>query len=139
MCIDGHTVHFAGGFCDGQANKVDVFTESYVDAFSAGLKALNYQLIYFDAPYGLASTFTASDAGRGVFLICAAVADECTADTPILAGSFSPETIRVTTGGTGVGVPEPASWSLMIAGFSLAGAALRRRRKCGHNSPLAHG
>jgi len=25
------------------------------------------------------------------------------------------------------GVPEPASWALMIAGFGLAGAALRRR------------
>ena len=26
------------------------------------------------------------------------------------------------------GVPEPATWTLMIAGFGLAGAALRRRR-----------
>jgi len=26
------------------------------------------------------------------------------------------------------GIPEPASWALMIAGFGLAGAALRRRR-----------
>lgn len=31
------------------------------------------------------------------------------------------------TGAAG-GVPEPASWTLMIAGFGLAGAALRRRR-----------
>ena len=30
-------------------------------------------------------------------------------------------------GGTG-GVPEPATWGLMLAGFGLAGAALRRRR-----------
>jgi len=29
---------------------------------------------------------------------------------------------------TGGGVPEPASWALMIAGFGLAGASLRRRR-----------
>jgi hypothetical protein len=29
---------------------------------------------------------------------------------------------------TGGGVPEPASWALMIAGFGLAGGALRRRR-----------
>jgi PEP-CTERM motif len=27
-----------------------------------------------------------------------------------------------------VGVPEPASWALMIAGFGLTGAAMRRRR-----------
>jgi microcystin-dependent protein len=26
------------------------------------------------------------------------------------------------------GVPEPASWALMIGGFGLAGVALRRRR-----------
>ena len=31
-------------------------------------------------------------------------------------------------GGTGAAVPEPASWALMISGFGLAGAALRRRR-----------
>ena len=29
---------------------------------------------------------------------------------------------------TAVAIPEPAAWSLMIAGFGLAGAALRRRR-----------
>ena len=29
------------------------------------------------------------------------------------------------------GVPEPASWTLMIAGFGLAGLAMRRRRKEG--------
>jgi hypothetical protein len=28
---------------------------------------------------------------------------------------------------TGNAVPEPASWALMIGGFGLAGAALRRR------------
>lgn len=30
---------------------------------------------------------------------------------------------------SGGGVPEPASWALMIAGFGLAGAALRNRRR----------
>ena len=29
------------------------------------------------------------------------------------------------------GVPEPAAWSLMIAGFGLAGGAIRRRRAAG--------
>lgn len=31
-------------------------------------------------------------------------------------------------GSVGGGVPEPASWALMIGGFGFAGAALRRRR-----------
>jgi hypothetical protein len=34
----------------------------------------------------------------------------------------------VGTAGVAGGVPEPAAWSLMIGGFGLAGAALRRRR-----------
>ncbi len=33
-----------------------------------------------------------------------------------------------TPGGVGSGAPEPATWALAIAGFGLAGAALRRRR-----------
>jgi hypothetical protein len=38
---------------------------------------------------------------------------------------FSFEPTLVATAG---GVPEPASWALMLGGFGLAGAALRRRR-----------
>ncbi|THD61667.1 MAG: PEP-CTERM sorting domain-containing protein [Phenylobacterium sp.] len=38
--------------------------------------------------------------------------------------SNSPNLPTAPTGG----VPEPASWALMIAGFGLAGAGLRRRR-----------
>lgn len=37
-----------------------------------------------------------------------------------------PQACTATDGGGGV--PEPASWALMIAGFGMAGAALRRRR-----------
>lgn len=33
---------------------------------------------------------------------------------------------------TGATVPEPATWALMISGFGLAGAALRRRRQALH-------
>jgi hypothetical protein len=35
-------------------------------------------------------------------------------------------------------VPEPASWALMIAGFGLAGAALRARKRGGAPSPGRH-
>lgn len=38
--------------------------------------------------------------------------------------AFEFDTIGVTTGA----VPEPASWAMLIAGFGLVGAVLRRRR-----------
>ena len=36
--------------------------------------------------------------------------------------------IQIGIADVGGGVPEPATWALMISGFGLAGAALRRRR-----------
>jgi len=35
------------------------------------------------------------------------------------------------------GVPEPATWAMMIGGFALAGGALRRHRMTSHNLALA--
>ena len=37
---------------------------------------------------------------------------------------LAPSTLTITTGA----VPEPAAWALLIAGFGLTGAAMRRRR-----------
>jgi hypothetical protein len=54
--------------------------------------------------------------------------------TPVIATDFPPQ-IVVTPGPRpsipGGGVPEPASWTLMIAGLFGLGAALRRQRRCG--------
>ena len=47
-----------------------------------------------------------------------------TADETLPWTSLGTITLRDSPGG----VPEPASWALMIAGFGLAGASLRRRR-----------
>ena len=41
------------------------------------------------------------------------------------AGGIYLDNVSVTTSGA---VPEPATWAMMIAGFGLAGSALRRRR-----------
>ena len=50
----------------------------------------------------------------------------------IVVTDTGPPSAMLVSGLTGTasagGVPEPASWALMIAGFGLAGAQLRRRR-----------
>ena len=47
--------------------------------------------------------------------------------TDSLTTSSASGTVYVVPGAP-VGVPEPATWALMINGFGMAGAALRRRR-----------
>jgi hypothetical protein len=54
----------------------------------------------------------------------------------ILATDFAHRTATLYSGNLVIasvasvgGVPEPAAWALMISGFGLAGAALRRGRK----------
>jgi hypothetical protein len=42
--------------------------------------------------------------------------------------TLNPETITVTSNEPLAGVPEPAAWGLMIMGFGVVGAAVRRRR-----------
>lgn len=57
-----------------------------------------------------------------------AMLDQTTSETQKLAGSR-----WLTEGGVSAvagagGVPEPATWAMMIAGFGLVGAAMRRRK-----------
>jgi hypothetical protein len=56
------------------------------------------------------------------------------ADTRIYQGALTGQEVLdlyndVPNGPTTPGVPEPATWALMISGFGLAGASLRRRRE----------
>lgn len=50
----------------------------------------------------------------------------------VALNSFKRLNERAVFGGSlniGAGVPEPASWAMMLAGFGLAGSAIRRRRR----------
>ncbi|WP_436805972.1 PEPxxWA-CTERM sorting domain-containing protein [Sphingomonas sp. DT-51] len=44
---------------------------------------------------------------------------------------FAPNNANLSTNGLQGAVPEPATWALMILGFGVVGAALRRRRMIG--------
>jgi hypothetical protein len=45
------------------------------------------------------------------------------------AGNFVMDDLSYDTDLRGLAVPEPASWALMIGGFAMAGAAMRRQRR----------
>ena len=46
---------------------------------------------------------------------------------PGVGDYFGVDDLSITIGGTGA-IPEPSSWAMLIAGFGLSGAAMRRRR-----------
>jgi hypothetical protein len=79
-----------------------------------------------DGPGGVADfqTEVFDNAFASSFFTSVQIAGQFNSDRP---GAFQLDNV-VLTGERG-GVPEPASWTLMIAGFGGAGALLRRRRQ----------
>jgi len=100
-CTDGERVNAAGlanGFT--QPAPIGCWThQAYVQSHFA---ALGFTKSFFDADPG----FAARNPSSGPF-------------SSLLSSGLTV---------TGGGVPEPATWAMMIGGFGLAGAALRRRR-----------
>lgn len=74
--------------------------------------------------YTLSTNFVGLDASRVQFTPDALFVNM----QGIAAATGDTFTFTLTQGNANGGVPEPASWALMIGGFGLAGAALRRRR-----------
>jgi len=69
--------------------------------------------------------------GRGGGVSLARAFGPSSFSNPITGIVFDPQLIdpfRVSSTDIGGGVPEPATWTMMIMGFGLLGAALRRRR-----------
>jgi PEP-CTERM motif len=87
-----------------------------------------YVFTTYDDATSFADFFGASPNGTWTLV----VADIFASDTGTIAGGWS---LSFTTDATGA-VPEPAAWGMMIGGFALAGAAVRRRRHIA-GQPLA--
>ena len=109
---------------DGQfansAIKIDNLNGSKTLDFGVKLTGISYIAVHYGAGRGSPGNGTAFyvlDAAQGVSQLRLAY------DASSSAILFSTEAPDVT------GVPEPASWATMIAGFGLIGAQMRRRRR----------
>jgi len=81
--------------------------------------------VYHDAPGDLEGPFTVyAEGGGNLRLYKPDDYGELLAETDFYVGTLTVAYV----GPSGAPVPEPSSWLLMIAGFGLAGAALRGRR-----------
>ncbi len=103
-------------FVTGRTSVFNDFNYLNVDFLSDG-PAGDGVTIDLNAPY--AQVFDPNDGVGGTFLYYAP--DNSNYSFAALTG----ETLNITLAG---GVPEPASWAMMIAGFGMVGGALRRRR-----------
>jgi hypothetical protein len=118
--IDGNGVGGSNGWVDGAVQAYDTLFQSIATVGGA-----SYTLTFDLDEQGRNTTFrrlsnngdVTDVGGNGVNVVVYAGQG-----LPVLLDPPPPST---TSGG---GVPEPASWALMISGFGLAGTALRRRR-----------
>ncbi|HEX5378263.1 MAG TPA: PEPxxWA-CTERM sorting domain-containing protein [Phenylobacterium sp.] len=96
--------------------KIDTLNGSHIVDFDTLLKGVSYVGFHFgngQGGPGNATAFYRLDAGAGL-------------DQINLAYNASSNAVLYFTNGGGI--PEPATWAMMITGFGLAGVALRRRR-----------
>ncbi len=90
-----------------------------IEAYDAADTLLGFVTETFDAGWAVGKTKTVSFAGARYFIASSGSADRN-------FNSLWWDVSAITAGGTG-GVPEPAAWAMMLAGFGLVGGAMRRR------------
>ncbi len=103
---------------------------------STALSATATQLLFdFDGSGGFAFAMSGVGNSRPAYCISGATGVNCNS-TPNTEGVFFTSGDITQTfdgvsvlGSVGGGVPEPASWALMIAGFGVVGATARRRAR----------
>jgi hypothetical protein len=95
--------------------------KTYVDIEPVDLDAGTYFLGFQIVSYDWAAPYILEGAGDGAF-------DLHHSDGGSNSTFFGLRALAVGAYDTAQGVPEPASWAMMVAGFGLAGAAMRRRK-----------
>ena len=148
--LNGHTVHFAGTDYGGagQFFNYDEPNELLYNGVFHDVRQLDID------PFGFSTaSHLTQEIVRNVALGDTAIVSSANLTTPLdysvqpgdLVGGFvmffrppglteirlAPNHVVIAPYGGSSAVPEPASWAMMIAGFGMAGGALRRRRRVG--------
>jgi hypothetical protein len=131
-----HMAHIITGGANDGLYQLTVFQSLSADFFVVSGAAQLTAILGFSSVPGTVST-TQTGVWQHLTLNFSGIADELVLYSSggpsefyvdnIVSGAYNPDlpASSVTTFGA---VPEPASWALMIGGFGMAGAALRRRR-----------
>lgn len=145
VIINGVTHHQAIGYSGGAFVSQDA---AHIQEFSAGFWGSFDERSFAGVnvspapPPSLETAFsrTLSFTGCGVFLNCggtAAFIDSGDLSTYAYYANFNPTSVSVVPLAAPGGVPEPATWALMILGFGLAGGMLRARPRATRGDHVA--
>lgn len=97
----------------------NVMTESCCDTLRIFVNNFNTGTVYFGTMNGRANLSLASFAGP------ATIRFQFLSDGSVVSTGIRIDNLEI----TGSGVPEPASWAMMLGGFGLVGGAMRRHSK----------
>jgi PEP-CTERM motif len=122
--VNAFTVSQSGGYNFLNTTAYDSFLGIHAGSFNPA-NGLQNAIAYSDDFVGLDGGFTALALLAGVSYFAVSSGFENTDFGAYSLNINGPGTI---TGAGGPAVPEPASWALMLTGFGLAGAAMRRRQ-----------
>jgi hypothetical protein len=140
LTIASHDIDYDGGYfsyfgvspasayCCGGSGSTQAF--SALDAVDPSLNSVS--ISGFKSPQ-LTNSMTTPYSGNPCIgaVDCGGFFSFGPANGQLVFGSFAPTSYKLSFDGPFVdplAVPEPAAWGLMVLGFSLAGAGLRRRR-----------
>ena len=118
--INGTMVSFASSFGDFVGTIQDLMTVPAPNAVVSFNALGNFN------PNGTLSGFDTGPASLTVSFTQTGALDSG-GQQPSISGSFNFASPPSITDGGGSTVPEPAAWAMLIAGFGLTGAAMRRR------------
>jgi len=138
-----YTIGYAGGIDNGVGADLGIVTARFSDSDTITIE-FSLDGITFTGPIALGPELAVSTGetrnyvydGGGPFTATLFVTSVDLSDYGFGAGDVV-TAVRVTGGpqldlirvaGFGAAIPEPTTWALMISGFGLAGAGLRRRR-----------
>jgi hypothetical protein len=122
--VNGVQESFPGDAGDQELDAPGQFVDSSEDQEDSGPNGYTIDYVHMDlsnVPASFYESFSGVGSGYGSFFYCNL--DNCSNVAETFGGDLNPTSVVAVV----TGVPEPATWAMLILGVAMAGFAARRR------------